>query len=306
MSQVSFLNFHQKKHQNECNLLLMSKLKKCNYCGDSRSIEEFYKRRSGHTNTCKSCIVVKSKKDFQAKNEEEMRNIVNNFDESKFKISGIRIKKNEKEALKTLGYRWCGTCTSAKKEKFFYRSQVGCIECRESAKKKWLDQNPDYFKDYRSKNKERQKEAHREWFLKNKEKKNLQNREWYYNNRERHIKNTEEARKRRLLTNPSERIAKNIRERTRNKIMKGYKSDSTAKLLGCSYDECRKHLEDQFTEGMSWDNYGFDGWHIDHIIPCASFDLTKEEEQRKCFHYTNLQPLWAEDNLKKSSKIKWK
>jgi hypothetical protein len=51
---------------------------------------------------------------------------------------------------------------------------------------------------------------------------------------------------------------------------------------------------------MNWENQG--EWHIDHILPCASFDLTKEEEQRKCFHYTNLQPLWAKDNMIKGSK----
>jgi desulfoferrodoxin (superoxide reductase-like protein) len=62
-------------------------------------------------------------------------------------------------------------------------------------------------------------------------------------------------------------------------------------------------LEKQFKLGMNWDNYGRSGWHIDHIKPCASFDLTKKEEQLKCFHYTNLQPLWARENLIKSDKI---
>ena len=51
---------------------------------------------------------------------------------------------------------------------------------------------------------------------------------------------------------------------------------------------------------MSWGNYG--KWHVDHIRPCASFNLVNEEEQKKCFHYTNLQPLWAKDNLSKGSK----
>ena len=55
---------------------------------------------------------------------------------------------------------------------------------------------------------------------------------------------------------------------------------------------------------MSWDNYGLHGWHVDHIKPCASFDLSKPIEQRKCFNFNNLQPLWAIDNLRKGSKIK--
>jgi hypothetical protein len=72
-------------------------------------------------------------------------------------------------------------------------------------------------------------------------------------------------------------------------------------LLGCSISDFRKYLEKQFSEGMTWDNHGFNGWHIDHIKPCASFDLTIPEEQQKCFHYSNMQPLWAQDNLSKSS-----
>lgn len=79
------------------------------------------------------------------------------------------------------------------------------------------------------------------------------------------------------------------------------KSASTQKLIGCSIDELKKHLESKFTEGMNWENYG--DWHVDHIIPCASFDFSKEDEQKKCFHYTNLQPLWAKDNLRKGDKI---
>jgi len=82
------------------------------------------------------------------------------------------------------------------------------------------------------------------------------------------------------------------------KILKGInKSSSTLKLLDCSIVFLRNYLEIKFKRGMSWKNYG--KWHIDHIRPCASFDLSKPSEQRKCFHYTNLQPLWAEENLKK-------
>jgi hypothetical protein len=86
------------------------------------------------------------------------------------------------------------------------------------------------------------------------------------------------------------------------KLGDGSKSLSSAKLLGCSIAEVRAHLESQFTDGMTWENHGLHGWHIDHIRPCNSFDLTLDEEQRKCFHYSNLQPLWAEDNLRKSDK----
>lgn len=81
------------------------------------------------------------------------------------------------------------------------------------------------------------------------------------------------------------------------------KSGTTLALLGCSIDHFKAWLEFWMKPGMTWENYGLYGWHIDHKKPCASFDLKKPEEQRKCFHYTNLEPLWAEDNLKKGDKV---
>ena len=68
-------------------------------------------------------------------------------------------------------------------------------------------------------------------------------------------------------------------------------------LVGCSVEEVRAHLEAQFSPGMTWDNYG--DWHVDHIRPCASFENPADPE---CWHFSNLQPLWAEDNLRKSDK----
>lgn len=64
-----------------------------------------------------------------------------------------------------------------------------------------------------------------------------------------------------------------------------------------------KHLEAKFAPGMTWDNYGVDGWHIDHIMPLAAFDLTDEQQRQQACHYTNLQPLWAAENLAKGAKV---
>jgi len=84
------------------------------------------------------------------------------------------------------------------------------------------------------------------------------------------------------------------------------KSKDTITLIGCNINQLRKHLEAQFISGMNWDNWGTGNngkgmkeWHIDHIRPCVSFDLSKPEEQRRCFHYTNLRPLWAKENLER-------
>ena len=97
----------------------------------------------------------------------------------------------------------------------------------------------------------------------------------------------------------SAKLKANLRARM-YAFVKGKNKNSSFEFVGCSIDELKKHLSSQFTEGMSWENYG--EWHIDHIKPCASFDLSILEEQKKCFHYSNLQPLWAKDNLKKGVK----
>lgn len=90
-----------------------------------------------------------------------------------------------------------------------------------------------------------------------------------------------------------------------HKILKGkIKSGHTLDLLGCSVEELKTHLEMQFEPGMTWENQGGkNGWQIDHIIPCSYFDLTKEENQRICFNYRNLQPLWASENNAKKAKV---
>ena len=86
---------------------------------------------------------------------------------------------------------------------------------------------------------------------------------------------------------------------------KGFKSGTSQELFGCNWETVKNHIEGQFTEGMTWENHGKFGWHIDHIVPCSSFDLTDPVQQRKCFHYTNLQPLWWQDNLEKGNNVRF-
>jgi hypothetical protein len=92
-----------------------------------------------------------------------------------------------------------------------------------------------------------------------------------------------------------------LRGRLWKAITRNSKQSSALTLLGCTIDELKIHLEKKFVKGMNWKNYG--KWHIDHIKPCCSFDLTDLEQQKICFHYTNLQPLWAKDNIRKNGKI---
>lgn len=103
---------------------------------------------------------------------------------------------------------------------------------------------------------------------------------------------------------PSNKIANMFRSRTCRAIKQqlGCKKINSIELLGCSIKELMDHLQSKFYADMSWENYGT-YWHIDHIRPCASFNLQNEQEQKICFHYTNLQPLTAKDNLSKGARL---
>lgn len=105
----------------------------------------------------------------------------------------------------------------------------------------------------------------------------------------------------RYNSNPKVKIKNSLRGRINQVLNNKYNNPKTLDLVGCEYEFLVEYIENQFTEGMSWDNYGYYGWHLDHIIPLSS--AKTEHEIYKLYHYTNLQPLWAEDNLKKSNKI---
>jgi len=122
---------------------------------------------------------------------------------------------------------------------------------------------------------------------------NASNKKWAENNRLYHND--------RRKVDPMFRMSGNLRKRTLAafKSKSWHKNSGTKKLIGCDWNMAHDYLEHKFTEGMSWNNYG--EWHIDHIIPLCSANT--EEELIKLCHYTNLQPLWAADNLRKHSKI---
>jgi len=80
------------------------------------------------------------------------------------------------------------------------------------------------------------------------------------------------------------------------------KTGSSVRDLGCTLEQLKAHLESQFQLGMTWENHGVQGWHVDHIIPLASFNLADRDQLLKACHYTNLQPLWAKDNWSKKDK----
>lgn len=140
------------------------------------------------------------------------------------------------------------------------------------------------------------------FFKDNKDKILAKNKIYYKANRNEIQKKNKEYYDNKYCTDINFKLAHVLRTRLNNAIKVNQKTGSAIKDLGCSIEELKIHLESQFQEGMSWDNYGLHGWHIDHIKPLSKFDLTDRKELLKVCHFSNLQPLWAKDNLIKGNR----
>lgn len=140
------------------------------------------------------------------------------------------------------------------------------------------------------------KEIAKTWNKLNKEKHAKHQAKWRSLNRELDI-----ARSTKRLEKVEHRIKSRLRSRLRDAIKNNQKSGSAVRDLGCSIAEFKLYIESKFQPGMGWDNWSVSGWHLDHIEPLDKFDLTDPEQLKKACHYTNLQPLWAKDNLTKSN-----
>lgn len=209
-------------------------------------------------------------------------------------------------------YQLCNKCFKNLPLSEFHKSKnymLGhrkeCKSCRKSESKDYYGKNSDRLKLNAANLRKRNPELNKKYYYENydyfklyRESKRDHYKLWRKNNKKR----INESRRKRIKEDLDFRLGANLRSRlsTLLRRSKTNKSNSALKLLGCSLSEFKKYLEGLFVLGMNWENYG--EWHIDHIKPCAAFDLSDPLQQKECFHFTNLQPLWALDNLKKSSK----
>lgn len=229
--------------------------------------------------TCSKCKVEKELSEFNK--DRRARNGL----QSKCKSCEKEYSEANKERIK-------------ERKKEYYKSNKERIN---ESRKEYYQANKEYFKKYREEwyqtNKEKLKERYKEYRQANKERKKEIDKKYRQDNKER----INEYRRNRKQTDPLFKMRCNLASRT-SKVFKrqGYrKTSKTQEMLGVDWEVCKAHIERQFTKGMNWDNQG--EWHIDHIIPLAS--ANNEVELKKLCHYTNLQPLWAEENLSKSDKI---
>jgi hypothetical protein len=158
-------------------------------------------------------------------------------------------------------------------------------------------------KNYCQRNKEKVSKAHKQWAAKNKERTREYARAYYRLNhgKQRSQKNALMAKQ---AQDPAKRLRRYLSRRMNLALHEQgeYKRSSLSNYIGCTMPELRAWLEKQFKRGMTWGNYG-PYWHVDHILPCSSFDLSNPKHVLQCFHFTNLRPLKAFDNVSKGGKI---
>lgn len=275
--------------------IYQAKTVQCLHCNEKKPFDDFPKdiyRKDKIKHVCKVC-----NKAHKKILEESYNNIEYNTEGKVKECTQCHIVKQlvdfyRDKAVKNGFKSKCKKCL-VKNKKDYRRKHLEKV--RESDKRY---RQTESYKLSRLKQHERLYRNNKQYRIRNVQ--NIRIRESIYrkNNRERINK---EVRKR-LSANTQAKIAHNLRARFHDALKRANigKTCSILKLMGCTTTEVKAHLENQFKDGMTWDNYG--KWHIDHIVPVASYDLSDYQQQCTCFHYTNLQPLWSEDNLKKGKK----
>ena len=244
-----------------------------------------------------------SQKEYYKKNKEkiiEKRKLYRENNKESLKEKRKLYIQNNKEKIKETARLYYQDNINRKKQisKLYFENNKELIK---EKRKIYIQNNKELLnkksKLYNKNNKEKIKETARLYYQNNKEKRKESHKIWaeknknYLNDYQKKRRDTDYLYKLKCI------LRCRIYQSLRNK--NSIKSKTTLQMLGCNLETAKSHLEKQFTKGMNWENQG--EWHIDHIIPCSS--AKTEEELIKLFHYTNLQPLWAADNLSKGDKI---
>lgn len=205
----------------------------------------------------------------------------------------------------------CSKCHQIKPIDDFYKEYKRCKKCHQKYNKSWYIKNKitrnQQIKEYRLKNIEHSRHIKRQYARTHKKEAQERSHQHYLKNKTKIREKRRVYTQEKLKVDNNFKILTNYRIRMIQALKNNQKSGHTISLLMCSVEAWRKHLESQFTEGMSWDNYGNKAgqWSIDHIIPCDFFKdyLSDPVEQYMCFRWQNTRPMWHVDNVRKSNKI---
>lgn len=244
--------------------------KRCKHCGIEKPFDDFQKAGGGKwlQPYCKPCDSER-KKNWEVENEEKVKEKRKQYYLSTRQLVDPEQKAINKkiviEKLRAGAIRYIESTPRLSAEERKMRKREGDKKYREKYKDRIVENKRKYQKSGRA------TEMAKKWQAKQ-------------------------------MNNIDFRTKKRLRGRIYVALKRGVKSQGTMELLGCDIEQFKNHFQSLFTEGMTWDKYMAGEIVIDHKKPCALFDLTKPGDQKICFHYTNLQPLWELDNLKKGTK----
>jgi len=271
--------------------------KKCTKCKVEKPMttEYFSRMKDGFQFQCKECrkkyhtdkreeILRKRKEKYRA--EHPLKHTVAFPDGMKLCCKCNELKPSTNEFFNNL-----------KKTKDGFRHE--CIECRKLEYKNDSERIIEKSRKYYLENKEKCALTNKKYKQRNEEYYRDYAKGYYKENQELIIERVKKNHFKRLEEDLGYKLLQRCRTRIYNALKGRTKSKKTIDLIGCQVEELIERLENKFQEGMTWENYG--EWHLDHIKPCAMFDFKDEKQQQECFHYTNLQPLWAEENQRKSA-----
>lgn len=214
------------------------------------------------------------------------------------------------------GYRYlCKDCEKNRQKRWYEKNKEKVIARTTVYQRTHKEQTKKYDQTYRKKNKSAIKELWKKYYDDHRGERKQYNKEYKENHKEalnqyrkEHRRKFNEYERQRKQEDPCFKLACNLRNRIYCAVKYNSKVGSAVRDLGCSIQELKQRFETMFypnpktDESMSWDNHGIFGWHIDHVKPLVSFDLTDRKQFLEACHYTNLRPLWAIQNLSEGSR----
>jgi len=252
----------------------------CKKCQTEKSITEFGNNKTekdGKNIYCRECEL-KRMREYREKNREKINQSSKDY------------RKNNPEKYKETIKKYLQknpNMTSTERSKKYRENEEWKEKFRESSRKSYL------------KNIDKQKEKNKKYRIENKEKIDKLKKDWSNKNKEKVKKINYKSQEKKRKTDGFYRMKKNLRSRIRKFLINETNSKRTKEIVGLDKMDLKLYIQNKFLDGMSWENYG--RWHLDHIKPLSS--AKNNEEVIKLNHYTNLQPLWAEDNIKKGNKL---
>jgi len=244
----------------------LQSVKICKDCKKEKPVDEFYfiKSKKKYLSRCKPCY------------SEHRKDAKNKY-----------VETHKEEIKKRM--REYGKANPEKRRAYYYKNREKLMALNKASYLKYRDKNIQKRKDWYIENKESHAIAREKYAIENKDKLRAARRKWENE---------------RMKTDVEFSLQKRLRGRIREAAKGVYKkSKRTEELIGCTIEEFKKHIENQFLEGMTWENWKQDGWHIDHKIPISWFNLANENCRKMAFNYKNMQPLWSQDNLEKKNKF---